>query len=215
MYSLLPWQSCSAHLASAATIDQRMTCPVADDVAGIGGSFYLGYSWLPSFFVTYAGLPTMLTLWMVLTSMVVFTIVVPIAGVLSDRGTLRPVTATIAICVIAAGMSVPMFLAFQTKNLAACWLLQIVSLCLTAYTMGVLPVICSNIYPAGVRISGFNLGYNLGKWHMQRDALTILLIWGLTMSASYLMLQVYCQATQPLHEQGSECACPYSIILMC
>eukprot|EP00878_Enallax_costatus_P014970 GHUV01015674.1.p1 GENE.GHUV01015674.1~~GHUV01015674.1.p1 ORF type:complete len:171 (+),score=14.63 GHUV01015674.1:206-718(+) len=106
----------------------------------------------------------MLTLWMVLTAMIIFTFVVPVAGILSDRGLLRPVNATIGICVVAAGMSVPMFLAFQTKHLAACWLLQIVSLCMTAYTMGILPVICSNIYPAGVRISGFNLGYNLGEW---------------------------------------------------
>jgi hypothetical protein len=29
--------------------------------------------------------------------------------------------------------------------------------------MGILPAICSSIYPAGVRISGFNLGYNLGE----------------------------------------------------
>jgi hypothetical protein len=27
---------------------------------------------------------------------------------------------------------------------------------------GVLPAICSNIYPAGVRISGFNFAYNFG-----------------------------------------------------
>lgn len=150
-------------LVSAAS--HRNFCPLAAAAAaaGIGGSFYLGYSWLPSFFVTHVGLSTMLTLWMVLVSMVIFTFVVPIAGILSDRGSLRPVSATIGICVVAAATSVPMFLAFQTKHLAACWILQIVSLCMTAYTMGILPVICSNIYPAGVRISGFNLGYNLGK----------------------------------------------------
>jgi hypothetical protein len=32
--------------------------------------------------------------------------------------------------------------------------------------MGILPAICSSIYPAGVRISGFNLGYNLGEQHV-------------------------------------------------
>lgn len=129
--------------------------------AWIGGSFYLGYSWLPSFFVAHAGISTMTSLWMVLTSMVLFTFVVPVAGYLSDKGQPR-VTATIAICAIAAVMTVPMFLAFQTRNLAACWLLQAFSLAMTAYTMGILPQICSLIYPAGVRISGFNLGYNLG-----------------------------------------------------
>uniref|UniRef100_A0A383VCS5 Major facilitator superfamily (MFS) profile domain-containing protein n=1 Tax=Tetradesmus obliquus TaxID=3088 RepID=A0A383VCS5_TETOB len=129
--------------------------------AWIGGSFYLGYSWLPSFFVAHAGISTMTSLWMVLTSMVLFTFVVPVAGYLSDKGQPR-VTATIAICAIAAVMTVPMFLAFQTRNLAACWLLQAFSLAMTAYPMGILPQICSLIYPAGVRISGFNLGYNLG-----------------------------------------------------
>ena len=130
--------------------------------AGIGGSFYLGYSWLPSFFVAHAGISIMTSLWMVLTSMVLFTFVVPVAGYLSDKGQPR-VTATIAICAIAAAMTVPMFLAFKTGSLAACWLLQAFGLAMTAYTMGILPAICSLIYPAGVRISGFNLGYNLGE----------------------------------------------------
>jgi hypothetical protein len=58
--------------------------------------------------------------------------------------------------------SIPMFLGFATKNLALCWFLQIATLVLVAYTMGVLPAICSNIYPAGVRISGFNFAYNFG-----------------------------------------------------
>lgn len=129
--------------------------------AWIAASFYLGYSWLPSFFVQHVGITQMLSLWMVLTSMVLFTFVVPIAGFLSDKGQ-RRVNATIVCCVIAAAMSVPMFLAFRTRNLVACWLLQAFSLALTAYTMGILPAICSSIYPAGVRISGFNLGYNLG-----------------------------------------------------
>lgn len=138
------------------------SCAVAAAFTGIGASFYLGYSWLPSFFVEHAGLPPMLTQWMVLSAMVLFTFVVPIAGYCSDKGQ-RRVNATIVICVIAAAMSIPMFLAFQTRHLAACWLLQVVSLALTAYTMGILPAICSSIYPAGVRISGFNLGYNLGE----------------------------------------------------
>jgi hypothetical protein len=55
-----------------------------------------------------------------------------------------------------------MFLGFATKNLGLCWFLQITVLALVAYTMGVLPGICSMIYPAGVRISGFNFGYNCG-----------------------------------------------------
>jgi hypothetical protein len=55
-----------------------------------------------------------------------------------------------------------MFLGFATKNLALCWFLQVAILVMVAYTMGVLPAICSNIYPAGVRISGFNFAYNFG-----------------------------------------------------
>jgi hypothetical protein len=55
-----------------------------------------------------------------------------------------------------------MFLAFATKSLAACWLLQAFILSAVGYTMGILPAICSSIYPAGVRISGFNFAYNFG-----------------------------------------------------
>lgn len=94
---------------------------------------------------------------MVLSGMVVFTFVAPLAGYLSDKGH-RRINATIVVCIVAAGTSIPMFMAFRTKNLVACWVLQVFSLCMTAYTMGVLPAICSSIYPAGVRISGFNLG---------------------------------------------------------
>jgi hypothetical protein len=55
-----------------------------------------------------------------------------------------------------------MFLGFATKSVPLCWFLQIAILVMVAYTMGVLPAICSNIYPAGVRISGFNFAYNTG-----------------------------------------------------
>jgi MHS family proline/betaine transporter-like MFS transporter len=116
---------------------------------------------MPSFFNKKLGLDTSLTLWMVLTCMVVFTFVVPIAGWLSDKGMPR-VKASLGVFVIAGGVAIPMFLAFQTKSLVACWLLQCFSLMMTAFTMGLLPCICASIYPAGVRISGFNLGYNLG-----------------------------------------------------
>lgn len=94
---------------------------------------------------------------MVLTSMVLFTFVVPIAGVMADKG--HPsVTATIGICVFAAATSVPMFLAFRTRSLVACWLLQAALLALTAYTMGILPIICNNIYPAGACAAGAVIG---------------------------------------------------------
>ena len=116
---------------------------------------------MPSFFSKKVGLDTSLTLWMVLTCMVVFTFVVPIAGYMADKGMPR-VKASLGIFVLAGGSAIPMFLAFQTHSLVACWLLQCFSLMMTAYTMGLLPCICASIYPAGVRISGFNLGYNLG-----------------------------------------------------
>jgi hypothetical protein len=61
-----------------------------------------------------------------------------------------------------AATSIPFFLAFATKSLAWCWALQLVTLALAAYTMALLPAICSNLYPAGVRISGFNFAYNVG-----------------------------------------------------
>jgi len=54
------------------------------------------------------------------------------------------------------------FLGFATKSVGLCWFLQIAILAMVGYTMGVLPAICSNIYPAGVRISGFNFAYNSG-----------------------------------------------------
>lgn len=93
---------------------------------------------------------------------VLFTVVVPISGALSDRGLPR-VTTNIVIACISGAAYVPTFLAFQTRSVVACWLLQAMHLSLVAWAMGVLPVIVSRIYPAGVRISGFNLGHNFGE----------------------------------------------------
>lgn len=93
---------------------------------------------------------------------VVFTLVVPIAGILSDRGLPR-VTTNIIIACISGALYIPSFIAFQTRSIVACWLLQGLHLSLAAWAMGVLPAIVSRIYPAGVRISGFNLGHNFGE----------------------------------------------------
>jgi hypothetical protein len=118
-------------------------------------------SWLPSFFVAQVGISTRLSLWMLLSCMVLFTLVVPVAGALSDRGLPR-VTTNIVICCICGVLYVPSFLAFETGSVLACWLLQGAHLALTAWAMGVLPVIVSRIYTPGVRISGFSLGHNAG-----------------------------------------------------
>jgi MFS family permease len=99
---------------------------------------------------------------LIVTPQVVFTLIVPIAGAVSDRGLPR-VTTNIVICCICGAIYVPSFLGFQTRSIVACWLLQGVHLALTAWAMGVLPAIVSRIYPAGVRVSGFNLGHNFGE----------------------------------------------------
>jgi len=129
--------------------------------AWIGAGFYIGYSFMPSFFATHVGIPQQTTLWMVLSCMILYTFIVPIAGYLSDKGMPR-VWACIACYVLSGATSVPMFMAFQTKSLALCWVLQAFALSMAAFTMGLLPTVCSLLYPAGVRISGFNFGYNVG-----------------------------------------------------
>lgn len=100
-----------------------------------------------------------------MSAQVLFTLIVPVSGALSDRGMPR-VTTNIVIACVSGAIYVPTFLAFQTRSVVACWLLQALHLGLAAWAMGVLPTIVSRIYPAGVRISGFNLGHNLGEEHM-------------------------------------------------
>jgi MFS family permease len=130
--------------------------------AGISASFLIGYSWLPSFFSQHVGIPTRLTLWMVLSCMIIFTMMVPVAGILSDKGLPR-LTVTIAICVASAASAIPMFMGFMTKSVAICWLIQAILLAMSGYAMGMLPAVVSAIYPAGVRISGCNLGVNISE----------------------------------------------------
>jgi MFS family permease len=142
------------------------TCPHLSGVlvpAGISASFLIGYSWLPSFFSQHVGIPTRLTLWMVLSCMIIFTMMVPVAGILSDKGLPR-LTVTIAICIASAASAIPMFMGFMTKSVAICWLIQAILLAMSGYAMGMLPAVVSAIYPAGVRISGCNLGVNISEW---------------------------------------------------
>lgn len=63
---------------------------------------------------------------------------------------------------VAGATSIPVFLGWATKSIGLAWFLQVAGLVMVAWTMGVLPGICSNVYPAGVRISGFNFAYNTG-----------------------------------------------------
>eukprot|EP00878_Enallax_costatus_P023718 GHUV01025255.1.p1 GENE.GHUV01025255.1~~GHUV01025255.1.p1 ORF type:complete len:283 (+),score=58.22 GHUV01025255.1:36-884(+) len=130
--------------------------------AWVGAVFYWGNTWLPSFFVKHAGIPPQTTIWMVLTGIIAYTITVPIGGIMSDRG-VGPVTGTAVAALISGATSVPFFLAFQTKSLVACWLLQTVILIFAGYAVSVTPKICTAIYPAGVRISGLNFAYNIGE----------------------------------------------------
>ncbi|KAF8068166.1 shiA [Scenedesmus sp. PABB004] len=128
----------------------------------ISASFLIGYSWLPSYLVKHGGIPTRLTLWMVLSCMLLFTGMVPLAGLASDRGLPR-LTTTIALALASAGAAVPMFMGFASGSLALAWVLQAALLAMSGFAMGMLPAVVAAIYPAGVRISGCNLGVNLSS----------------------------------------------------
>lgn len=53
----------------------------------MGAGFYLGYSWLPSFFVKHVGIPQATTMWMTLSGMILYTMVVPVsAGSVPEQG---------------------------------------------------------------------------------------------------------------------------------
>jgi hypothetical protein len=84
-----------------------------------------------------------------------------LAGVLSDRGLPR-MTTNIVIAFTCGAAYVPTFMGFATRSVAACWVLQALHLALVGWAVGVLPVIVSRIYPAGVRITGVSVGHNFG-----------------------------------------------------
>jgi len=52
------------------------------DLTGISAAFLIGYSWLPSFLVAKTGIDARVTLWMVLSCMILFTLMVPVAGIM-------------------------------------------------------------------------------------------------------------------------------------
>lgn len=111
----------------------------------------------------HTGIDAHVTLWMVLSGMIVFTAMVPLAGILSDKGLPR-LTTTIVIALVSSATAVPMFMGFQRCSLALSWVIQVLLLAMAGFAMGMLPAVVSAIYPAGVRISGCNLGVNLSAW---------------------------------------------------
>lgn len=95
--------------------------------------------------------------------MVLFTLMVPTAGILADKGLPR-LTVTLAICVASVALAIPTFMVFSMHNLALSWLMQALLLAMSGYAMGTLPAVMAAIYPAGVRVSGCNLGVNMSKY---------------------------------------------------
>jgi MHS family proline/betaine transporter-like MFS transporter len=126
----------------------------------ITASFYVGYSYLPTLFNSQANIPTQTTLWMVLSCMVLYTAIIPVSAYFADRGMPR-LRACMAANLLSAATAIPMFMAFQTKSLAACWVLQAYTLGLAAFCMGMLPAIIAQIFPAAVRATGMNVVYNV------------------------------------------------------
>lgn len=104
--------------------------------AAVSVSFWLCTSYLPGYFQSKVGMPAELSLGMLLFNLFAMAPVILLSGWLCDDARVPRVGVAVGVYVVLAGVSVPMFLAFGTKSWAACWLLQLVFMCLLGWVLG-------------------------------------------------------------------------------
>ena len=89
-----------------------------------------------------------------------FSLAVPLAGYLGDKGVPR-VKACMAISILGGLVSIPAYLALSQASMAVGYLLCFAILSLVGLQAGFMTSIGPLLYPTGVRVSGYGLGHSL------------------------------------------------------
>eukprot|EP00878_Enallax_costatus_P009882 GHUV01010319.1.p1 GENE.GHUV01010319.1~~GHUV01010319.1.p1 ORF type:complete len:550 (+),score=105.42 GHUV01010319.1:1185-2834(+) len=122
-----------------------------------GALFYVFFSWVPSYLHTSTGVSIELTLWALMIGLGLFAITVPVTGHFTDKG-IPKVWVYMGISLIGAAVVIPVMYALHSGSLAAMFTLVPFMIGLCGCLGGLMTSIGPQIYPAGVRATGYNLG---------------------------------------------------------
>lgn len=125
----------------------------------IGYYYFLTY--IPTFLKTVAGVDAQDAQFSNLLSIVLFAILIPFFGALSDRVGRKPllITASVGFLVV----SWPMMLVLEHGSIAAAYGFQILTAALLAAYAGPGPAALAELFPAEVRFSAMSLGWNISN----------------------------------------------------
>lgn len=126
---------------------------------GIGYYFFLTY--IPTFLKTEGGFDPSVAQLSNLVAIIVFAILIPVFGALSDKVGRKPllITSSLGFLIV----SWPMMLALETGSVAAAYGFQILTAALLAAYAGPGPAALAEMFPADVRFSAMSIGWNVSN----------------------------------------------------
>ncbi|WP_248928840.1 MFS transporter [Paenibacillus hamazuiensis] len=155
----------SASRSEAGTMRALMKHPKAVlTVVGLtlGGTvaFYTYTTYLQKFMVNTTGLPKEVVSWINFAALLVFTILQPLVGMLSDRVGRRPLL--IGFGVLGTLLTVPLFLILeQAKNPVGAFLLMMIGLVIVSGYTSINAIVKAELFPTKVRALGVGFPYGV------------------------------------------------------
>lgn len=128
----------------------------------IGGTvaFYTYTTYLQKFMVNSVGLPKEIVSWINFAALLVFVVIQPLVGMLSDRIGRRPIL--ISFGILGTLLTVPIFLLMQqTKNPMIAFLLMMVSLIIVTGYTSINAIVKAELFPTEIRALGVGLPYGI------------------------------------------------------
>ncbi|WP_416826584.1 MFS transporter [Ectobacillus polymachus] len=128
----------------------------------IGGTvaFYTYTTYLQKFMVNSVGLPKEIVSWINFSALLVFVVIQPLVGMLSDRIGRRPIL--ISFGILGTLLTVPIFLLLQqTKNPMIAFLLMMVSLIIVTGYTSINAIVKAELFPTEIRALGVGLPYGI------------------------------------------------------
>lgn len=166
----------------------RATCYIAVWVMG----HHLFLTYIPTFLQEVAKVPRPQAQLSNVIGIIVFGVLIPVFGALSDRVGRRPIL-LFAVSAFALS-SIPVMMALSTGSLIAVYLCQILVAVLLAAIVGPSPAVVAEMFPTAIRFSAMSLGWNISAMLFGGVAplmATLILAWtGLSWSAGFIA--VFC-----------------------
>jgi MHS family proline/betaine transporter-like MFS transporter len=150
---------------AAAPLTEAFTTYPRETLLGFGitlhntVAYYIALIYMNSYMVRVGKLSAGTALWIVTSSLVLFVILLPFMGALSDRVGRRPML--LASCIGYAVLGYPFFLLSSSGSVGLAALAQFLMIVLYVPFAGVSPAFYAEIFPTRVRYTALSIGYNI------------------------------------------------------